>query len=440
MSFEPNNLVNVSTLQSVALAKLENLNCFISTANTKFKDFQDITANLGYTVNMNMPYRFEASQGLVVDTFGATTMRYRSLTCDQSAKVSYAFDNLERLFTIDKQNFMEEIGSGAVTALSSFIEGNVAKNANSSVVSYTSKGVANGVHTESGPYRFFGDGKVAINSYQQLEQAVTNFTDTGAPKNGMKMYVPNVAVPAIVGSGLSQFVMKRNEEIASSWELGKFGNATYYRSNMLPVHTAGLIGNGATDAIQTLTVVSTDDPTGANITEITCTCDASLSGESGVIKAGDLMEFQNDTIAAPTFKTYYGGIPTSQRVQIRAVSDADADTTTVVLSILPSLTITPDSSDKIGISTNIVAGMKIKVLPSHRCGLLVSGNSLMLAMPKLRNEVPFTTVSKYDDATNVSMRMYFGSIFGQNEQGIVFDSVYGTFLDPDYCMRVIFPL
>ena len=47
-----NYLQQVATYQPAALAHLENQNCFISTLNTKFKDFQNMTAQLGATVNI----------------------------------------------------------------------------------------------------------------------------------------------------------------------------------------------------------------------------------------------------------------------------------------------------------------------------------------------------------------------------------------------------
>lgn len=44
----PNNILQqVQTYQMSNLAYLQNLNCFVSTANTKFKNFEKLTANLG---------------------------------------------------------------------------------------------------------------------------------------------------------------------------------------------------------------------------------------------------------------------------------------------------------------------------------------------------------------------------------------------------------
>ena len=48
MAVFPNNILQqVQTYQRSGLALLQNLCCHISTANTKFKDFDKIQANLG---------------------------------------------------------------------------------------------------------------------------------------------------------------------------------------------------------------------------------------------------------------------------------------------------------------------------------------------------------------------------------------------------------
>jgi hypothetical protein len=44
MSLPTNVLQQVQTYQRSNLALLENLNCFINIANTRFKDFEKITA------------------------------------------------------------------------------------------------------------------------------------------------------------------------------------------------------------------------------------------------------------------------------------------------------------------------------------------------------------------------------------------------------------
>jgi len=92
------------------------------------------------------------------------------------------------------------------------------------------------------------------------------------------------------------------------------------------------------------------------------------------------------------------------------------------------------------INTAIVPGMEVTVLPNHRCGLIMSGNPLYLAMPKLPEEVPYPTSVQTDPDTGASLRQYFGSLFGQNQHGMVHDVIYGASLVPEYCMMVALPV
>lgn len=83
--------------------------------------------------------------------------------------------------------------------------------------------------------------------------------------------------------------------------------------------------------------------------------------------------------------------------------------------------------------------MQVSVLPNHRAGLIYSGDALYVGMPRLPEEVPFPTANQVDEDTGVSMRQYFGSLFGQNERGMIHDVIWGKTLVPEYSMAVIFP-
>ena len=87
----PNNILQqVQTYQLSNLAYLQNLNCFVSTANTKFKNFVKMTANLGDKVTFDLPPRFTTAQSLVA-TFQSADQRVQNLTVDQAINISYAF-------------------------------------------------------------------------------------------------------------------------------------------------------------------------------------------------------------------------------------------------------------------------------------------------------------------------------------------------------------
>jgi len=442
MAFPTNVLQQVQTYQRSALALLENLNCFMDIANTKFKDFEKITANLGSTVTFDLPPRFTTAQGLVA-TFQPANQRVLSLTCDQATNTSYAFTAQERIFNVEKdtESYMEVYGKSSVAEMGANIEANLALNVNSHVPVNTvvdGQTVPTGaLHTESGPYRFFGDGSSPISSYQQLAQMLANFRNYGSVMNGVKVVLPDTIVPAIIGSGLNQFAPTRNNKDAMSWEIGEFGTppVMYYQSNLLPIHVAGNAGQLA----QTLTVVSTNDPTGANITQITFS--GVSASDANCIKSGDLIQFNDGVSGKPNMRylTFIGHVVSAQPVQIRAISDAaSTGGSQVTVTITPALQSTNGANQNI--NNNIIAGMQASVLPSHKCGVVVGGNSLYLSMPRLPDQYPFPTAAEYDEATGVSMRMTYGSLFGQNQMGMIHDSTWGSVLVPEYSMRIAFPV
>ena len=86
------------------------------------------------------------------------------------------------------------------------------------------------------------------------------------------------------------------------------------------------------------------------------------------------------------------------------------------------------------------AGMQVKGLASARYGMIVGGDALFVAMPQLPDQSPFYTANEYDDSTGMSMRHYFGTLFGQNQQGYVVDAIWGSTLVDEYAMALPFPL
>jgi len=433
-------LQQVTTYQTSDLAGLQNHNAIIgSMANFKFKNFQDEVNNLGATVNFDLPYRFVENVGLVVN-FQGIEQRYFPLTVDQAYNVATAATAQDRLFTLDKDAFWEKIGKGAVRTLGACVEKMGCSLAHSAlpVMSIVNgQSIPTGAyHTESGPSRFYGDGSTAITTIQQLQQMVTNYQEVGDPGD-IEVLLPLNIVPAIVGAETAKFVLRRNEELAQSWELGTYANVKYNTSNLLPVHVSGTVGNATAASDRQLTVVSTDDSTGANITTITCT--TTDTTDASAILAGDIGEFIH--VAGKTdvkFVTFYGKNPTSQAAQVRVTANAASSGGTVIITLATPFCAT--SSAKQNINTNIVAGMKIQMVPSHRCGMLVAGRGLMCAMPSLPDTTPFPSSSKVDEKSGVSMRVYWGEIPFQNQRGLVQDLAFGFALPPEYCMRLVIPL
>lgn len=435
MAVFPNNILQqVQTYQRSSLGLLLNLCCHISTANTKFKDFDKIQANLGSTVTFDLPPRFTTTAGLVA-AFEPAVQRVLQLVADQSNNTSFAVTSQQRIFNLEKgeEDYMRVFGKSAIAELANLVESNLALNWDSGVVSQTD-GTAN---TFSGPYRFFGDGSTAISSYQQLAQAVMLFKNYGSVAEGMKFYLPDTVIPAIVGNGLNQFVPNRNDDIAMSWEVGDFGTplVKYYQSNLLPIHVSGDTGVNA----QTLTVISTNDPTGQNVTQITLS--GATASDANAVFAGDLFQFKDGVSGQPNMRylTFIGHNPSANPVQVRATANASSNSSgNVTISITPTLNWAGGANQNL--NNPIVAGMQLLTYPSHRCGGILGGEALFMAMPQLPEQSPFDTANEYDPETGASLRLTYGSLFGQNQTGMIYDEVHGSVIVPEYSMRLLVPL
>jgi hypothetical protein len=412
-----NILQAVQTYQKSSLGLLLNQMVFVSLANTKFKEFNETFAptNLGSAVTFDLPPRFYTHDSLVVDTFDGVQQRVENLTVNFQKNVNYVVTDPERIFNLDVNDYMQVFGKSAMAELGNAVESEIA---NALIYS---------------PYRFYGDGVTAINSYGQLATANAYHRNYGAPAGDLKVVLPDLAIPGIINTGLNQFATNRNNEDANSWELGTFNRADYYQSNLLPIHTAGTLGNAGT----VLTVVSTNDPTGANITQITF---SGAGTDATAALANDLMYFIDGVSGQPDlrYRTFIGHKVSGNPVQVQITTDAPSSAGNITVSITPALSVTPGRNQNL--NTNIVAGMQAKILPSHRRGIIMGGNPLFTALPKLPDQSPFMTSNLMDDESKVALRMTYGTIFGKAEQGIIYDVIFGYKLVPEYSMALIFPL
>jgi len=417
MAVPTNILQNVQTYNKASLAYLLNSCPFLKTANKKYQDFQKANpANLGDTITFDKPPRFIAGDGLVAN-FQGVEQRVQTLTVNKAKNVPIAVTAQELIFNVE--DYMDRFGKAAVQELASVIEADIAQLA------------------VTAPYRHYGDGITPITSHEQLSQMLAEFRNFGAARDNTRVYLSDVAIPSIVNSGLNQFVPGRNDEEANSWELNNTWNkAEWYSSNLLPTHTAG------TEGVQqaTLTVVSTTTNSDGGVTSITFSGTTSAS-DAASVKENDKFTFQDDVSGQPDlrFRTFIGHHVSANQVQFRATADAaSTGGSQVTVTIEPALQAPVGKNQNI--NTAIVAGMQVKALPSHRAGLVHSGDQFYVAMPPLPDQRPYDTSVHMDDQTGASLRFYSGSLFGQNQTGSVTDCIWGDTLVSDNAMSVIFPL
>lgn len=441
--YADNILQTVQTYQRSSLGLLQNLCCFVSTANTKFKDFDKVQANLGSSITFDTPPRATTTAGLVAAWQPAVQL-VETLTCDQAYNSSFTVTAQQRIFNLEKgeDEYIEVFGKSFLTELANAVEINIALNCISAVpvmiVNAQGQNEPTGqLHTESGPFRYFGDGITQLTSYNQLAQMIMLFKNYGSVSHGIKVYLPDTVYPPIVGSGLNQFAPERNDDIAMSWEIGEFGTprVKYLQSNLLPIQYAGNVGNDAT----VLTLVSTNDPTGQNVTQLTFS--GAGASDQNAIKSGDLFQF-NDGVSGFSnmrYLTYVGHAVSSNKVQNRVIANAASNSSGIVTVTL-AWPLNWAGGQFQNLNQALQPGMQVSFVPSHKAGLVVGGDAFYIAMPQLPDQRPYDTANEYDMETGVSLRMTYGSIFGANQKGIIYDETHGSLVVKQYSMRVIVPL
>lgn len=408
----------VATYNKSGLGRLLNSMVFVSTANNKFREFNtDFAANLGSSITGDLPPRFIANDGLVVDTFDSVEQRVFTLTVNAAKNVNYAVDNEEQIFNLDPMDYMKDFGDSMILSLANKVETDVATD----ILGHT--------------FRFFGDGITNITSFGQLAKAYAFYRDFGAAEGMLDSYIDMMAAPDIINSGLNQFVLKRNDENANSWELGEFNNVRHYTTNLLPVQNAGTLGNDQA----VLTVVSTVG-SGTAADPITGIVFSGAGSDDDAVKQNDLGYFLDNVSGQPNIRylNWTSYTPSASKVQLRATANAVSSGGNVTVSVYPALQYTPGRNQNL--STNIAAGMQFKFLPSHRRGAIIGGKAFYVGMPRLPKQTPYPTSSIMDSVSKVGMRMTYGAIPFRNEMGIVYDVIYGKRLIDEYAMGLIFTL
>jgi hypothetical protein len=426
MAFPTNINQTVITYNKWDVAYFQNYCAAIKNANKKFNNFQNIYGNLGDTVSFDLQYRFVTKSSLVVDEadYQPIEQRKHTLTVDQKENVSMSVTDPERVFNYKTPEayLNEGPGKGAVGELATKVESNILLNA------------VSGLNNLDGPYRFFGDGKTAINSYNQLAKLHANARNYSFAED-IQVYIPDTAEPSIIGNGLKDFALNRNNKDAMSWQVAEFGSppVKYFRSNLLPTHHAGNVGDNET--VLTVTAVDDSDAT----TQITFS--GADINDPDAIKKGDLFWFKDTSGQnAMRYLTFVGHVESDQYVQFRALADAGSDGAgVVVVSITPTLIPVAGEKNQ-NLKYPVVPGLEARVVKSHRAGFLVCGGGLLLAMPRLPLLPPYPSSNEMDAKSGASLRMYYGSIFGKAQTGVIRDLIWGSTLIPEYCMRICFPI
>lgn len=409
---DQNILTTVNSYQNSLVAGLSNANPHIFNANKRFKNPGDWPGQLGDTITFDIYPQMIATTGLALAAGQLTPVQQlvQTLTVDQAFKVAYPFSAEQFIFN-DMENYMKKFGMQAMVELGSL----VGKYVSSVALNYT--------------YRCYDATVGGINSFTQLASILAAFRNYGdMPGFKAKCVLQDTIIPQIIGSGLSQFVMKRNEEIANSWQLGEFANCEFFSTNILSEQIAGTAqGN-------TLTVVSIS-PSGNEIV-------FSGAGAGNTLNKNDILTFDKTHAKGLYFVTPSGHITSTQLVQVRVKDNVTADGSgNITVPIFPALI-----SDQTNVSYNInipvanLPGTLATIQASHRAAYLSVGDPIFLAMPMLPTQTPYITASTRDPDTGVAVRSTYGWVLGANSLQYIHDVLVGVSAIDRNMMRIALPI
>ena len=416
----------VATLLNSDLGILQNLYPIIKYSNKKFKDFTQGTYNLGDTVNIQLPFRMNAYDGIPAN-FANTSIqvRWTPLTLDTPFNTAWIVDTTQ-LVEYPIEQYENGIGKANMAAMATRVESKLASN----FVNHTFRAWGN-VNRTTGSATMG-----APTSYQDLASVYQRMVSFGIPRmDNARVFIANDSQPTVVGSGLNQFVMRRNEEIASSFDIGNFSNMDFHISNLLPVHTAGTIGNANIPT----TVVSVDS-TGTELTMST--------SNGATLKQGDIITLKGANLQ---FLHFTGYTPSQELVQVRVTQDSTASGAgpgNITANIYPPLIydatgLNTQRNINLDITTTVSGGGTINayVMSDHRAGCFLVSEGLYFASPKLMDLSPFATSVQTDVDSGLSVRAAYGCPdFANKQTGYTTDIIMGTTMVDEYAIRLCFPV
>lgn len=419
MALSDNVLVAVETYVDAGLPMLNNIAPIIGLSNKKFQNFNEtVYNNRGTTVTFKVVPQFVAYPTLDFESSGFQGVQEQliSLTINDPWGIPIAFTNNQLIASVE--NDLERFAKSTIAELGSKIEASVSRNV---ILNNT--------------YRAYGTGTQSLTSIQDYVLATANLRDTGTATFDSRIIAPNIEIVQVVNTMLNQFVPTRNDTVGNSWSLGTYNGTEFYTSNLLPIQIAGTCGDN--QDVLTLTAV---DPTGTLLTF------TGVTDNTNCLRAGDIITLDYPGNATPVglfYLTYFGHIQSSQKVQVLVTETVSGTTGTVTVEVFPALISDPlDPLSNINLDlTDLYGTLKAQSTPSHRAGLLYTGDSLFLAMPRLADTDPWKGLTKTDQVTGASVRCYYGKVgMTKDQYGFIFDSINGSTIDPRYAMRLVYPL
>jgi hypothetical protein len=440
-----NQLVSV---EAYAQETLGHLNAHLTYGGEAEKDFEGwdsvVPGLRGDSVQYRLSSVFNVRDQLAfdVDTDGDFKERFGVLTINTEKNVVQNITDQEWQ-THNLESLMNAFGSDMAASLAGQVDQDLA-----SVACF-------------GGYRWAGNVDANANSlgdFQQLRLANTLFRNFGGSQMA-KCVLPDIDTTRIINTGLQEFVPTSNEKLVKNWELGSIRgtvNTKYFQSQLNPIHFSGTLSEDGTGehVITSITSSTTILPgtstpipasiiTVENVTNGVTVVDNDLGDIGTATQGGGKFNEQNPL----KFLRIQDKTLTANNAQFKVVEGgATAAGGSITFKVIPELVFDgtgQDTARNLNRLISVGAGAttdRLRIVKTHKSGVIWQGKAFRFASPKLPSVEPFPSASIVDKDTKIGYRVYRGAVLGKAKSVVSHDIRYGAVMEPEYAMRLIFPV
>jgi len=406
-----NSFINSDLLSKEAAAHFTLNNTFYGTANHSYDGmFTDRTYDAGDTINIRLSNFGKVQRG---DTVIASDIVETSLPLTLQQLYSYpvAYTTEDLSTKIRENTWKERVFYPGVNALIAEINKDIA-----ALAALTT-------------YNYVGTPGTAISTFAAVDEVSAEMDEMAVPMANRYMALTPSNSSSLKSALQNSFNQTLNEGISLASRLGHLSTFDMFSEQLIATHStySGALGtpvvNGAVSSGNTIVLSGLT----ASIT--------------GIFKAGDVIEFDTDTLhkVDPISKS-----DTGRRMQFVITQDADsgiggACTITVSPSIIGDSTNPNQNIINVpAVATNEIPNGAALLRPdTHKCNLAYTNESLYMVTPPLVQFEGVESSTFRDPKTGVSLRVSKTAEVLSNKNIMRIDILTGFLWIPSHTWRII---
>ena len=442
-----NNLIQVSALAEDSIVVLSQALTFAALTDRRVR-LANTPGQRGTPIQRSLPTQFSVVNSLA-PSFSDMTYRKVILPINDPMNVSFKLTSTE-LATYPQLSKSGAWGKSEISRNAEWSMRALAQNIDAMVAQTIALGT----------YRWYGDlnptSSSTILTYQGLTQALSYFRSFSDPNIKCNCVLPISAATAILNTMNQQFTPETNDRIMNkAWRIPSLAAdmaTDFYKSNLLPVHTAGTASANGEMTISSITTTTYTWP-GSSITYPASVINLSGLTSGQTILAGDVGDIGTATSTSYSFNEQNpikfldlnGHNQTIVNPQFLVVTGGTADGsgnisfTVVPQFIFDSNNVNPARNISRAISTSTD---KLRIVGDHCAATVFFQDYAMMDFVEMENTDPFPSKTVYEPELEMSIRAYHGTEIGagiEPTQYFVYDTLFGSFMVPEGGMRIILP-